>query len=114
MLMYDEKHALYISSLVLPTLRAYVCGNLKSTPPQHEMCCAPSALVRVGQTLRRSRPASNQSPEEQTGSLEAQPAHHKREMQVCTSESTKSAMVIGYVTAPKQLCPDTIGTPVIG
>ena len=33
MLMYDEKHALYISSLVLPTLRAYVCGNLQATTP---------------------------------------------------------------------------------
>ena len=35
MLMYDEKHALYMLSLVLPTLRAYVCGNLQSTRPQH-------------------------------------------------------------------------------
>ena len=28
MLIYDEKQALYMSSLVFPTLRAYVSGNL--------------------------------------------------------------------------------------
>merc|ERR1739845_317396 len=63
-LINDEKHALYISSLVLPTFDAYVLGN---------PAMIPSSIESV------------------------------------TSAITKSAIVIGYRTAPKQLCPVTIG-----
>merc|ERR1712187_254139 len=63
MLMYDEKHALYISSDVFPTFEAYVFGKPSMMPSNIESV---------------------------------------------TSAIAKSAIVIGYKTAPKQLCPVTI------
>uniref|UniRef100_A0A6T1BVC4 Uncharacterized protein n=1 Tax=Alexandrium monilatum TaxID=311494 RepID=A0A6T1BVC4_9DINO len=60
MLMYAEKHVLYIAFDVFPTFDAYVFGNPAITP---------SSIASV------------------------------------TSARTKSDMVMGYNTAPKQLCP---------
>jgi hypothetical protein len=63
MLMYEEKHALYISSLVLPTLRAYVCGNLKSTQPLH--------TGRIAKRWRCMRRPSNVAIEHRVGHLKS-------------------------------------------
>merc|ERR1719242_2507025 len=65
MLMYVEKQALYISSLVFPTFLLYVLGN---------------------------------------------PAMYPSSIESVTSAMVKSAIVMGYSTAPKQLWPVTMGT----